>query len=1195
MTDPAPAPAKPARRRRSLGLRILKWAGISVGSIFILLFAALYFPGVRQWAFEQGRSILAGAGVQSESITGDWTEMTLANVALNDDQGTWATVSQVVLNWSPWGLVSGTIVATHVEFRGARVLRQPAYKPAPDQADEPFAWPDLPVDITLESLSGDVTLDSAVLGEALTGSLEGKAALTSGGGDAEIALKRTDGVQGEASITAKSDSELGSVDISFNAKDARIAAAFAGDARLQNLEVAFQATRNDNQCTGQASISAHGGSLATVGVNPNCTFAVQLPEVARLLDPGAGLAGPANLSVQLLQDGTDKTTHIQLAADLSKLGSTNPTLARLLPGASAGALVLFTAGGIQLDNLQGQLAAGKIAFTGSALLGRTMQAKAEINASDLSVLRPDLQGQMQASFGYDNSAATPISFTAKGTNIVSGGLAWSEMDAVGAVDAAGSGEIILKADGQAPIDLAVEIADAFGGALSIRATGTVAAAKVDAKATQNGNVYTIDASLETERLENLGSIANVDVAGALKAHVEGTLGGETGGLTLTATIANGRYGKTEIGDASLSARGPLAALDVDLKGRAALPPRIVDYRLAATVVDFSSARVASLTVTSTTESLTATQPFTVDFSNDILLKNFTASIARSGKTAGMVTADATLTPSGAKASATFNSIDLEALTAILGQEPVKGTLNATATLDGGAGSAKLSGTIDSLRAGGMAGRAPPATLALDGTWSGGRVALTITAKAQGLPDATARIAFPMVRAGDGGFPSPAPNAPLDGAIDWTGRIAPLWRLADIGTADLDGDARINATIGGTLSDPKFAGGANLANGSFADDASGIRLVQLNLVASLEGDTVTVTGTGSDGAQGRLQIDASARLGGGIGAASGGLTLTSMQLFARDDLTARIDGALKLGPSATGPLLSGKLTVTGLEASIPEPSPPDLVTVDVIDPARGTVQKAKNDPVPSGTPPAPAAPSQGDTLALDLDISIPGPARVGGRGLDSLWRGDLKVFGDATDPRMRGKLTLLRGQWDFGPRSLSLTEGKIEFDGGPTIEPRLDITATQEEDGFTASLNLTGRASAPKVTATSVPAAPQDEVFARLFFGRSVTSLSALEGLELANTVAALSGGTDVRGGVLGSLKDRFGLDVLTVDLGEGGATSVKAGRYLTDKVYFELRQSSDSAGTRGRLELQIDDNLSVETEVGADASSSVGGRYRYDY
>ena len=164
--------------------------------VVVLAGIALVWPGTRQWAFDEGRAILAEAGVRTSSIGGDWTEMVLHDVEITDDAGTWATAREVVLSWSPLGLLGGTLNADRVEFRGARMLRAPVYQAAPDQIDEPFAWPDLPVDVTLGSLTGDLALDEAVIGEALSATLDGKATLTSGGGTAEVSITRNDGIAG---------------------------------------------------------------------------------------------------------------------------------------------------------------------------------------------------------------------------------------------------------------------------------------------------------------------------------------------------------------------------------------------------------------------------------------------------------------------------------------------------------------------------------------------------------------------------------------------------------------------------------------------------------------------------------------------------------------------------------------------------------------------------------------------------------------------------------------------------------------------------------------------------------------------------------------------------------------------------------------------------------------------------------------
>ena len=1183
--SPGPAPA-PRRRRTALGWRVLKWTAITLALIVGLAVLALFLPFTRQYAFDYGRSILSEAGVQSASFTGSWNRMVLREVALTDDEGVWATADEITIAWSPFALLTGTVNADRAEFVNARVYRQPAYRPDPDKADEPFAWPDLPVDITLGSLIGEMTLDEAVHGQPMRMAVTGKADLTSAGGAAELNFNRTDGIPGEAALTARATADLGQIEISLNAKDQQVAALLAGDERLRDVAIALELSRDRGTCGGQASISARDGALAGVGVNPDCTFTVELTEVSRLLDPGTGLSGPASLTVQLVETEDDAVTIFNLAADLSRLQAADASLAPLLPGASASATVTLRAGLVTVSGLAARLADGRITATGQAAIADTaVKADLDLAASDLSVLRPDLKGSLQAKLAYDTAAPTPIIVDATGTNIESGPLAYRSVALAGAVDAAGTGRFTLTGDGEAPIDVTADITNAFGDGLAARVAGEIASATIDASASQQGAGYAVAVELRTTRLDRLGALAGTDMNGSLTARVSGEFGGAADTIDLQATLTGARVAGNDVGDATITARGPLGALDVTAEGRLPAAARTIAYRVAARIDDFASARVSALRASTANESIEAAGPFTVGFANGVTIDGLDARLARDGRAAGQIAASASAGANGARTSLRLTGIDLAALTAVLGRDVVRGSLQGDAELDGGAGRGALNLRITGLQAVGAGGRAPPANLAIRGDWSGGTFRVTATATAEGLPDARAEIAFPLARAPDGGFPSPAPNSRLTGSVNWNGRIAPLWRLADIGGHALDGDAAINATIGGTISEPSVSGNATIANGSYANDALGTRLAALNLAVQMTGDRVTVRGEATDGAAGRLVIDAAMGLTGALSAASGGVTLTNMQLVTRDDLVAAVAGSLRLVPGASGPVLQGALTVTGLEAEIPEPGLSNLVVVDVIDPAN---------------PPAPAAPAAmaaapPEVLGLDITVSIPGPAKVEGRGLNTLWRGDLKIFGDAGDPRVEGRLTLLRGTWDFGSRSFQITEGVIEFDGGPTIEPRINIVATQEDDGFTASLTLSGRASEPRITASSVPAAPQDEVFARLLFGRSVSSLSAIEGLELANSIAALSGGNDIRGGVLGNLRDRFGLDVLSVDLDDGGSASVRAGSYLTNNVYFELRQGGASGGTTGRLELQIDENISVETEVGADSSSSVGARYRLDY
>ena len=696
MSDPMTPPASPRspapeRRRRPLAVRLLIWGVGIVAALVVAVGVAINLPFVRDWAFDYGRSILEEAGVQSASLSGSITQMSLKGVALTDDEGVWATADEIVLSWSPWGLVSGTVTADRAEIRGGRLLREPAYAPDPDQADEPFAWPDLPVDVSLASLTGDVTLDPAIVGEAVALSLNGQASLTSSGGEAELSATRADGVAGEASVTARTTADLKDLAVSVNLKDARIVAGLAGDERFQNLAVSLEGARDGMTCSGQAAVSARDGALATLGATPDCAFTVTLAEVAHILGADQGLSGPAGLTVKLLEDGADQTTQIEVAADLSKLLATDALYARLIPGAGASALVTFRADATEISNLQARLADGRITLAGAASLGAATRAAIDLTAQDLSILQPDMKGAVQARIGYDDASPTPISIDGRGVNVASGDMSWQTVSLKGSVDARGSGAVTLKGDGgAAPMDLAVRIADAFGGALAVNAKGAVASAHIDADVKQAGEAYDVKLALDTERLDRLSSLAGEKLAGALKLRLDGRVGGGAGQrIDLTADAKNASYDGTAIGDLNLTAKGPLSALAVTANGRAPAAGRTIDYRLAAEIAEFERARVTTLTAASGAARLESARAFDVSFADAVIVDGLLARLSRNGRAAGELEANATQTGAGLKGDLTARRLDLEALSAVLGMDPLKGVLEASGAFDGAAGAASL--------------------------------------------------------------------------------------------------------------------------------------------------------------------------------------------------------------------------------------------------------------------------------------------------------------------------------------------------------------------------------------------------------------------------------------------------------------------------------------------------------------------------
>ena len=117
------------------------------------------------------------------------------------------------------------------------------------------------------------------------------------------------------------------------------------------------------------------------------------------------------------------------------------------------------------------------------------------------------------------------------------------------------------------------------------------------------------------------------------------------------------------------------------------------------------------------------------------------------------------------------------------------------------------------------------------------------------------------------------------------------------------------------------------------------------------------------------------------------------------------------------------------------------------------------------------------------------------------------------------------------------------------------------------MQIKGRATDPTVTFVSQPELPQEEVLARLLFGRDLTSLSAFQAAQLASAVATLAGkGGD---GIMSKLRKGFGLDDLDISTNAEGQTEVKAGLEAGQRVVLSGQFLIDSEASLRGLEARL--------------------------
>jgi translocation and assembly module TamB len=228
--------------------------------------------------------------------------------------------------------------------------------------------------------------------------------------------------------------------------------------------------------------------------------------------------------------------------------------------------------------------------------------------------------------------------------------------------------------------------------------------------------------------------------------------------------------------------------------------------------------------------------------------------------------------------------------------------------------------------------------------------------------------------------------------------------------------------------------------------------------------------------------------------------------------------------------------------------------------------------------------------------------ISGHGLDAELAGEIQVRGTAVNPQPSGGLKVQRGTFGALGQTLNFSEGSVDFIGAGIADPALHFVANTTSNNITATITVGGTARNPKITLSSVPDLPQDEILAQIMFRRSTSQLSPIELAQIAAALASFSGA--VSGDPLANLGKSLGLDRLSVGTNNAGAATVQAGKYVAPGVFLGAKQSA-SGGTQAALQFDITKGLKLETTAGmgggnpqgsTDSSgSSVGLTYQFEY
>lgn len=1133
---------------------------------------------------------LSGAGrkVTIDGFTGALSaRATIDRLTIADGQGVWLTLNGIVLDWSRSALLTGSVEVSELTANEIIVARKPVAgetTPAPEAGG--FSLPELPVSVNVGKLAaGRIELGPDLLGEAVAATLSASVSLVGGEGRVQADLTRIDG--GPAARIALSGS-------------------YANASRQLVLDLSAAEAQGGLAATLIGLPGAPATELSVSGTGPIDDFTARL----RLATDGQNRLG-----------GTVKVTGTGFDADLS--GDIAPLF---LPDYAE-----FFGPEVALKATGRQLPSGGVSLSGLNLSARSLALTGAVDlAPDGLPQRIDITGQIAAPDGSRvllpsadrieiDRADVRLAFdAAQGESwrgaITLQGLDRDDFDADRlALDGSGrigraagaptlTASLTLTGEGLRPADPALA-----------QALGTQVSGKVLLSAQQGADTLRlplIELRGDGYSLNGALSIAGLSDAFRLSGRATAQMDDLSRLSALTGQSLAGSGTVRVSGDASLGGDFDLTAEVQGQDLRIGQPQ--ADRLLAGTSrVGLSAERDATgttlraLDVSAGPLRATAKGRLT-STANDIKGRIDLTDLSRLDPAwRGAIGADLALSGTPEDARIILNG---QATNLAVGQAEADRLLAGTSIL-----TAALRLRQGALQVESASLRSPQLTADAKGSVSATERRVELSARLANLGLFVPEFSGPVIlsgtatEAGRGYVLDLTTQGP--GGIDAriAGNLSQTFDRADLtvkGRAQaalanpflsgrlVSGPVSFDLRLNGPMQLAALSGQVELTGGRVADPSLYVALQDLRASARLSG--------------GRAAIEAAARLStdGGVGV-SGSIALTPPFDTALDVAVTRAllrdpnlfqtvaTGRLRLtGPLTGGAALSGRIGLTDTEVQIPSTGLggaadlPGLQHVNEPEAVRATRARAGMLGVQQAAANAPRA----RPIALDVTVDSPTRLFVRGRGLDAELGGSLTLRGTTDAVVPNGAFTLLRGRLDILGRRLTLSEATLAMEGN--LIPTVAVAASTESDGITSTVRIDGPATDPKVSFTSAPQLPEEEILARLLFGREITTLSPLQAAQLASAVATLAG----RGGqgVVGRLRTGFGLDDLDVQTNETGGTAVTAGKYLSENIYSEVVIGSEGT-SEVNLNLDLTDSITVRGRATNDGTTGLGVFFEKDY
>jgi hypothetical protein len=388
-----------------------------------------------------------------------------------------------------------------------------------------------------------------------------------------------------------------------------------------------------------------------------------------------------------------------------------------------------------------------------------------------------------------------------------------------------------------------------------------------------------------------------------------------------------------------------------------------------------------------------------------------------------------------------------------------------------------------------------------------------------------------------------PNAPLHATVS-AGELA--FDLHDLGNLHrLHGKLNAHFEVGGTRAHPWLSGASTFTGGTLilASDPRPLHEITVDLLAhdhSIELHAMKLRiGEGSVTAHGAVVFE-------GLHPAAIDLVADARRLpFQASEPEAWVSLRTELHARTEEGQLRGSLTISDGRAELAGIE--ELARhLQPIGPLEDVVFHG------GAAPPRHRARRALATVEADLVAHLPGPFRVRASDLTADLQGELDVRAGRDGLRLSGHAETMSGQIEILRRRWEIEHAQIRFDGGPEIDPRLDVRVTRHTGDANVVIEVHGTKSHPELLLTSEPPIYDTTQIIGIIVAGDPTQHQVSPPTLESHMAGAVSGILVAR--LLDQVVPWLPIDVLRVETANVGQdpsrhTRLEVGRYLGERLY----------------------------------------------